>query len=750
MATNNLYQIYRSHVFQLAETLVVKSSMMARAVNLGLYDQGLSIPTDQTQWKYYLHLNGTYHSTDKTMYVISIDTMDEIAFTKDNLVIHRATRNAYSFGTEYYKELVEKYPQQISLILGILNPIDLTTAIDAEDGSILYHDLTLIETNEYNVIPLLEDWIKKTMSRWMNIGYGPVNQGTFYTATDPYYAPAYWALLFNSIPDVVFNIRLDNCKTRYAHSFHIRQYLASNGKLDIFMDALNKKQSLFLYRNLKYIHKHAGKQKTFNLLLENILTEAGIPLAAHELTHNLEFMPSDLTPGVDLISTPLNMRNVFPNTSVVSLEALMYKENNNAPGNYGVYENAVAITKTGFKNNRINKIPTKVLESAVVDFTGSGPFTLTETLINHWLYFSQTNRYTAFIPFSHPVTGDSFSLNAKDAFCLFIYALNKSYSNEMEYIPSVEAINVRKISYATFAELRALSTSKYIDDSYINDTLADLLPIGQYISVESFHEACVDIQRRMVIHRRTWANFEHKDSRGQAEAICMHLYPTYRYSLATEQYYDDWLGSRSMDFSDLTEYDFEILAGELLRSATGFNVTTSGGLKDIQRTLLKLMERLTSYNVQYVSTINTSPYKPVPWQPVRIGDVDKYINDSKFVYISNPRVISANFKFKHRIQLRKPEETIRYSAKLLQTEELTLNMDVSIQGKIQYRIQSPVTPISIHSLTSSMFDLSSIFPESLLPGFEYEQFRLPWDFEWMFDKEDRLPTLNTIIERPWD
>src|SRR5690606_9498218 len=114
----------------------------------------------------YLNLAGRYHASDKPMQVVSMDTHETIDFTVENMALHRATWREYQYGSRYYKELIARYPNQDMLIHGILNPVDIATAVAAPDHTILYYDKAEIEAREVNLIPQLQTWIIAQFTRW--------------------------------------------------------------------------------------------------------------------------------------------------------------------------------------------------------------------------------------------------------------------------------------------------------------------------------------------------------------------------------------------------------------------------------------------------------------------------------------------------------------------------------------------------------------------------------------------------------
>jgi 3'-phosphoadenosine 5'-phosphosulfate sulfotransferase (PAPS reductase)/FAD synthetase len=73
--------------------MVIKVEAVADSINERLkatYGNVFDVD-DKRTWKYYLNLSGQYHSTDKKIYVTSLDTLQTIEFSRDTLAIHRAT-----------------------------------------------------------------------------------------------------------------------------------------------------------------------------------------------------------------------------------------------------------------------------------------------------------------------------------------------------------------------------------------------------------------------------------------------------------------------------------------------------------------------------------------------------------------------------------------------------------------------------------------------------------------------------------
>ena len=166
----NYYKLYVNQVLDLSKTMVIKVEAVADSINERLkatYGNVFDVD-DKRTWKYYLNLSGQYHSTDKKIYVTSLDTLQTIEFSRDTLAIHRATAKAYEYGTRYYRELLSQYPEYEQFILGALYPVNIEQAINAEDFTVIGYPINLIEDNEVSLIDNINKWLYGFKERWYN------------------------------------------------------------------------------------------------------------------------------------------------------------------------------------------------------------------------------------------------------------------------------------------------------------------------------------------------------------------------------------------------------------------------------------------------------------------------------------------------------------------------------------------------------------------------------------------------------
>lgn len=638
MANSNYYQIYLGKVLQLAATIVIKSTDFAQAINAGLQAQamaaGLSADsavdtTDPSTWKYYMNLAGEYHSTDTPMQVVSMDTLETIDFTVANLAIHRATSRAYQYGTRQYNELLSQYPHQEMLIRGILYPVDKATAIAADDYTILGgYPSGLVEANEYTLIERLQTWVNGTMLRWFNRSY---------TVSDNLYLSAHWGKLYLFLVPAILNLRLEKCKTNEAHSFHVRQYLASHGGLDAFYEQLTTAQALSLYRNIAYLERNPGQQASFTYLVGKILTERNLPLAEYDMRHDTSQMDgfdpvlsgtegnkgSDVQPTIFFQRKALNLGYSYDTANTASLDQMLTKEQTTARDNAKYQADVEPEIRSQMAYSTSNALKTKALESAMVDYTDATPYTLTATLINHWLWLAYKGYYTAVVNVENPVTGERIALPALDAYCFMWYAFCQSIGLALDEIPPVLATHVQRIPTPAPADLMSVVDASMVSIDKAKWLLSYQPVISNMISTDAFYAMCQQIWRAQNIQANVVALEEHQLKRGYVDNMMNRIYADVLVPLSTPgDNYKAWFAARNIDLTGWTRNDFGLVYASIVQVATGQDLTTNNSIQALQKAMLGIMQQLSSYSVQYMSYINSGTIVPLDWPMIRLGDVN--------------------------------------------------------------------------------------------------------------------------------
>ena len=241
---------------------------------------------------------------DEMMYVISLDTGEEIPFTLRNLhaeyaedasQVHTKTLEAYKLPSRYYELLVKRYPKQVDLIKAIVYPVksarSLTESekydfehsgqpypdihlrrkdylVSAGNFEILNFDDTILAENErFNLVSEMRKLVDLIKTRWFVEGFN----------IEENYNSVLWAMMWSILVSGLVVQRYVNIKTPFAHDSHVWDYLTSKG-LESYRGYLNLEQTLFLYKNIDYILRHRGQQRVTNILIDNLLNNVGLDI----------------------------------------------------------------------------------------------------------------------------------------------------------------------------------------------------------------------------------------------------------------------------------------------------------------------------------------------------------------------------------------------------------------------------------------------------------------------------------------
>lgn len=612
---NNYLKIYRNSVFDLAETLIIKSSFTARRINeLLKYTHPGSFTDDPRTWKYYLNISGQYHSSDRVMEVISLDTLEPIVFSSENLLLHRATRRAYDYGTRHYNELVAKYPKQEDLILGILYPTDIDKAINAKDYTILSYPEYLIEPNEYTLIRDLNHWIDGFKSRWYNQAFN---------ITDDLYEAAFLGVLGPRLVEAIFLLRLKRIRSDEVHSFFVNSYLASNGRLDRYLNVLTFKQKLFLYRNLPWIIRNTGRSESYDWLIERLLTERYVPLQAYAMDHDVSEITETIVGQTRFLPSARNFVVSTADLKPNSLSTILYKEDPLAPDNPEVRKFDEEVIDLSFQDSISSKVQTKVLESIVTDYSGSETYSFEDILVNHWVYFSSSGIFNSFVQIVNPRTGASEPLSAKDTFVLCLYLLLTIEGYQPSYIPPITVSRVQRIIKPTLKELQSVVESRLVSDETLREIIDQSPAIVPVISIDAFHEKCFEIFLANQYTQILASNANHLDTRAYIQNASALMYGT-KECLVSDyegQTFAEWFDVRKIEIRDYLSEPEENYR-DIVNKALGLDLSQVTSIRDIQSGMLEILKQFSSYSIQVVKTVNETNIRPLNTPDLRIGDLD--------------------------------------------------------------------------------------------------------------------------------
>lgn len=666
------HRLFLDSTIALAKTLVIKSEYSAEQINNQValrFGSDVVNILDKRTWKYYLNITGKYHPTDPMIKVKSLDSMQEIDFTRENLVTNTATARGYMPGSRYYRELVAKYPDHRMLIHGILFPADMDKAIEAEDFTVLSYPPELVESNEEDLIKEINAWLVTQRKRWY------VNE---FNITDELYCASFLLVMYQQLAPLILTLRRKFCKTSQAHSYHVRQYLNSHGMIDAYIDQMTHKQQMFFYRNIRYIHRHAGKEDTFKWLTENVLTARAMPLAQYEAIHKTTDMPDSFLPKVKFRARAL--------TSVASMAkedsdvaGILSKEIALAPGNAEEATFARASIEEAFTYTLFAAHPTKVLESATIQTSTGSARSLQDAAFHLWAYAASTGRYNSYVFVTDPASGAELSMPALVAYHYFAYAFYKAHNISLDVVPPVLASQVPLWPGMSLPELMSLVDTNDVDEDVIFGIWNNHPSQRTFLNTDSFYESIQELLDAQTNQSLFVAMPETFMGRAMAQAAYEALYPTYVYENATtgtpiKEYFAPY--DLTVDGLDTTQWQQMYL--NIFSAATGQSLTSVQSRTQMQQTMVEIMARLSSYSVQFVSEVSSSEMQSLAWQSLRFGPG---VNSGRLYYwlvMSSLEFLSPKIKADPKFAVDLPDLFNRFSMKVpkLVTEKIDVGFDI--------------------------------------------------------------------------
>jgi len=694
---NNDYQLYVQSAITLAKTIVIKSVDACEAINAYLIAENgerAVDKTDETTWKYYMNLAGQYHSTDTMMTVVSWDTGETINFTVANLAVHKATKVAYAYGTKRYKALLTQYPAQEPLILGILNPVDIDTAIAATDGLILAYPDDLIESNEYSLISKLNTWVANYKTRWVN---------SQFSITDELYTPAHLGIMYMCLSMAIVTFRDEMSNTNEAHSFHIRQHLLSHGVPSTVIRYLTKKQALFFYRNIAYIQRNLGRQEVFKWLVDHILTERQFPLASYRMRHSDKSLTTALAPTIYFKKEAANSIYDADVGDHISLDTLLSKEIALARNNTSYIGDNTEKMRAVFEHSLSNVVETKVLESSLINYEDAGQYSIESISVNHWIYMAYLGYYNVYVHIENNKTSDEMALTMKEAYILYMYVYAKSLGLTLKEIPDFPATFVQRIPLPSVSEMMVgVSTGKVGTDTaeYALSLSPKITPVK---SVYDFIALCRAIKVAAKYQRRIPSYYQDYQARGQAQDMCSRIYCDMLCSLSTGTKYSDWLSDMKIDLTNFSKSDYSLMAQNLLVGATGIDLADVNSIGNVYNAMMTLIKKLSSYSIQYVTDPSSGSLIDLGIPMVRMCAGGFKGGDFERVDVDGVDVLSCLGKGKDSRHVNSDVNLDRKAMRI----KIHININVGLDVKVRipansYKIHSKVFGASIRPLSTTI------------------------------------------------
>ncbi|EBV2202074.1 hypothetical protein BZ429_00310 [Salmonella enterica subsp. enterica serovar Enteritidis] len=617
------FNIFREQNIALAKSLIIKSESIAQQMNLAITENGGFVSDNRSTWRYYLHLAGQRHEWDKPIYITSLDTQEQIELTTANLSRHKKTSNVFRSNGEYIEELIRTYPDYAIYIRGVFNPVDINYAIRVADCSILYYDSSLVESQETSLMTRLEDRIRAAHVRYMSEGWKVHNDA---------FVLAFYCILYPQLPGIIGYIRSSLQHTTETHSFYVTEFLASHQELHEFMPYLTQKQKFILYRNIRYWERNSGKEEIFDWQIDALLTGWGMPAVGYNVAQQIHEPKDDddstLTPLPIGYQQSLNYTekdsgrdlDIVTTTDIIQKEvALAY----NNPAYEPEYQEDL---DTRLSLTQYPNLKTKLIEVTAVDPEAIERFEYLHNLFNEWVHLVAKGKYNIYHEILNPTNGDTLKLSSKELLALFLYAAYKGYSDvALEEIPVFNVFGVLIKRWVSFDEMEQHLIPSWENrfDALINyytDTHTEV--VGTILSADELYDTVNEI---ITQKRRRWRYSQNRrkiPDRAAGLMLFNYHYRDYRCDLKLNyRNYDEFFKTFGLDYTLVSAETWQDIAIDAFNTATNLETRATISQSEIQRAMVRLMTKLSSYTVHFAARMGSDSYDVMdPLCPI-LGDI---------------------------------------------------------------------------------------------------------------------------------
>ena len=612
---------YIKHTIMFTNSLVIKSLGAALAMNKGTINKYTShVSKDKTTWRYYLNISGQKHHTNNDVKVYIIETSTKESLSKEILEKYPVTKKELLKNESYYDDLINEYPEDRLFIHGCLYPVDIQTAIEAKDGTILAYNSNYVESNEASLIKEIDAFCVNFFKRWY------IKE---YTLVDDLYIAGVLANLYAILPAKIMNIRLSKVMTPEVHSFHMEHFFRST--LDIWdaVQILTPASRMWLYKNLRYLKNNVGKNSTLNTVIEKIFNVNKIGLGSYVIRTNDVRLNLEDRSMVDVSSIPitdpvftrdnntlsgtkLNAYYAADNNKTMSTETVINLEMNTLRLNTTNYE-PTERDKFVVANavNKINTAPYDKQNTKIIELSSSKLFKMYgsdiyKVILDHWVYFTQNNVVEYTIEYVDPNTNSIYSINPKQALLIMLKYLLCVTKN-----PNLKLTKLN-YSYVLNPDSDVLYNILYklkedgLSDKIVN-MLVDLYPnAGRYIA--NTKETCNYIKSSVEFYTACW----YLDA--NSASVCASANIKHILQLATiygEYELTNTPGGETIDallakegITVEVDVDYDILGAiqALFKAAVLIEVDGQSEMDNNIELYMDLIKKLTSYTVQPINS----------------------------------------------------------------------------------------------------------------------------------------------------
>ena len=425
------FKTYEKEINNFLLSCTIKNNWIINSINNILISKKIKVDINNpASWKYYVNLSGSYHESDEQIFITSFDTKEKILFDKNTLTVHARTREYYTPGNIGYVELSEQYPNHVDFIKSVIYPVsNIDDAIAADNFTLLSYGPNILESDEeQSIVFMIKQFIKYVTCRWYFLW---LSHETFYEAV-------FWGNLWQHLVGAIHSFRIKNIHTAKVHSFHVWEHLTSLG-IGNYSDVLTRRQSMFLYRNMRYVLSNRGKSDNLILLVNKLLTEQSVNMVAKTLKQqtldkesSCEWVPEFVSKAIETQFSSAVLQQP-PET----VGEITYKLNK-----LGVEPDSllkdIAKNTLNLAATTSSSLPTKLLEIQPALKDTKYAVLLNNFILDNLIRSIQYNKYVGTVHVTDELTGSTLNLSSKNTLILLYYVTIKSYGKDIpNIIPNI-------------------------------------------------------------------------------------------------------------------------------------------------------------------------------------------------------------------------------------------------------------------------------------------------------------------------
>jgi len=419
----NSIQKYINSTINFTASLVFKFEMHREYINNLWYKLYGYIPNTPYEEKYYLNLAGIKAPYDPPVYIYIPAIKNYTEFNKEILDKYPDIKNTLLSRGNEYKQLINDNLYMATYINGVLNPIDIDTAINAEDGDLLYYDTAFLNHNELDIIPEIEKFVKKILYTYNVKDY----------TIDEFYIHGLTSVIYNNLPAYILTLKIKNILTYKADRFNILNHITSFGGLtEDNYDFLNLPSLIWLYGNINYIKTNLGK----NEILDNILTHIyqNNQIGVNKIKV-IDSIPKQLTNNLSNPTKPIYEKNKIFVTKkgnkygtdniIYTLNDILEIEENNGYINETIYDSTISKYNNDLNTLGDNDVVTKDLMFNQSELILNEYKTVIELLFPVLTILINDANITSNIYYTDPINNKERKYTKEEIYFLYIYSILK-------------------------------------------------------------------------------------------------------------------------------------------------------------------------------------------------------------------------------------------------------------------------------------------------------------------------------------